>query len=624
MCPVHISNFSVKVDGTAVSADFMRSVQDIVVDSSLYMPSMFTIRLDDHDLKWVDDSSLDIGKEVEITAEAGEELGSGSGLLFKGEITGLEPESIAGRSNSLVVRGYDKSHRLHRGRKTRTFLKKTDSNIAQTLAQEAGLTAQVDATSVTYPWVLQSNQTNMEFLQARAARIGYQVFCIEGDLYFKKGDAKLGDGPELEYGVQLLEFRPRWTANRQADDVTVYAWDPCGKQALVSSAKAPSSSLNQGGMSQTGGAKTSSAFSSAQEFIADQPVLTVDEANALAEGLSNDIGRAFVQAEGVSFGDPKVMPGYTITVKGVGTRFSGSYYVTSARHILANGQYETRFAISGRQPNTLNYLLRPGNGHGLAEGRVQGVVTALVTQLEDEEDVGRIKVKYPWLPKYNDVEVESDWIRIASPMAGAQRGFQFLPEIDDEVLIAFEHGDVHRPYLVGVLWSDTDKPPKGKADLVADGKVVQHVLVTRSGHEIVFGDKEDEELISVTTKSGHKVILDDKSGSEKITICDKTGKNEMVIDSAANSMTISVEGDFSVTAKGKINLTSTGDMTLDATGNGSFKGMQLALEGTSKSEMKAPQIAVKADGQVEVSSGGMATLKSSGMTKIQGSLVQIN
>ncbi len=620
---IYVSSFTVKIGGTDVAEEFMDAVLEMVVDASLYMPSMFTIRVDDHELKWVDDANLDIGKEVEINAEAKGDQ-TASGLLIKGEITGLEPDFVAGGSNSLVIRGYDKSHRLHRGRVTRTFCEKTESDIAKTLAGEAGLQATVDSTTVTYDWVLQSNQTNMEFLQSRAARIGYQVFCAEGKLYFKKGDANLGDGPELKYGDQLLEFRPRWAASQQADDVTVYGWDPKNKAAVESSATAPPGGLNQGGMSQTGGATASSAFSAAKEAIADQPVFTVDEANALATGLSHDIGRAFVQAEGVCFGHPKVMPGYNITIKGVGDRFSGKYYVTSATHIINHQVYETRFGISGRQPNTLNHLLRTGNGHGLATGRVQGVVTALVTNLDDKDDLGRVKVKYPWLPKNGGVEIESDWIRVSAPMAGAERGFQFLPEVSDEVLVAFEHGDIHRPYLIGAVWSSTDKPPKGKSVYLDDGKIIQHVLVTRSGHGIVLGDKEGEELISVTTKSGHKVILDDKSGSEKITICDKTGKNEMVIDSKSNSMTINVEGDFSVTAKGKINLKSTGDTTVEATGNGKFKGMQLTLEGTSKSEMKAPQVAVKADAQVEVSGNAGATLKSGAMTQIQGSLVKIN
>ncbi len=175
-------------------------------------------------------------------------------------------------------------------------------------------------------------------------------------------------------------------------------------------------------------------------------------------------------------------------------------------------------------------------------------------------------MKYAWLG-----EIESDWVRIAAPMAGAQRGFLYLPEVNDEVLIAFEHGDVHRPYIVGALWSSTDKPPKKNSEATAGGKVNQRVLKTRAGHLIILDDKQGEEQISVTSKSGHTVILDDKSGSESITIKDKTGNNKMVIDSTKNSMTINVNGDFVVNAKGKITLQSTQDMTLDSKATGELQ-----------------------------------------------------
>ncbi|HSJ59321.1 MAG TPA: phage baseplate assembly protein V, partial [Anaerolineae bacterium] len=205
-----------------------------------------------------------------------------------------------------------------------------------------------------------------------------------------------------------------------------------------------------------------------------------------------------------------------------------------------------------------------------------------------------------------------------------QRGFMCLPEVNDEVLVAFEHGDVHRPYIVGALWSSTDKPPKPKSEAIADGKVNQRVMKTRAGHLIVLDDKQGEEQVSVTSKSGHTVILDDKSGSEKITIKDKTGNNSMIIDSASNSMAIAVNGDFTVTAKGKVEINSTAAMTikssaamtLEATGNAKLKGAQLAMEGVSKGELKAPMVDINGSGQTAV--------KSSGILQIQGSLVKIN
>ena len=589
----------IKIGGSNVSDTFMAGLAEVVVDTSLHLPGMFTILLNDPQLEWVDSDLLDIGKPVEIKIKQAEEKGGQEGTLIKGEITALEPDFSAKGETTLLVRGYDKSHRLHRGKQTRTFLKQTDDNIVQTIAGEAELTPQIDATSVTYDYVLQNNQTNMEFLLARAGRIGYQVYVTDGKLYFKKGQAGQESGATLALGSGLRSFRPCWTATHQADKITVKGWDAKGKKAISSTAT-PSSSLNQGGMTKTGGDTAKAAFgASAEAVIADRPVFTIDEAKELATGLSDDIGREFIEAEGTCRGDPRVKAGWKITVKGVGTRFSGKYFVTSATHVYGENGYRTTFNITGRQPNTVSHLLHSGNGRGQSLGLVQGVVTGLVSNLNDPDNLGRVKVKYAWLG-----EIDSDWMRIATPMAGAERGFYYLPEINDEVLVVFEHGDVHHPYIVGALWSNTDKPPKPNSQVVGrSGKVNERIIKSRSGH---------------------LVILDDTDGAEQIIIRDKTEKNEIVIDSSQNSMTIKVEGDFTVEAKGKITLKSTQDMSLEsqangnikttgnlaveAMGNGSVKGVQLTLEGTAKGELKAPTVSVSG----------------SAMTEIKGGIVKIN
>jgi uncharacterized protein involved in type VI secretion and phage assembly len=93
-------------------------------------------------------------------------------------------------------------------------------------------------------------------------------------------------------------------------------------------------------------------------------------------------------------------------------------------------------------------------------GRIHGVVVGLVTNNQDPDGLGRVKVKFPWL---SDVD-ESSWARIAAPMAGKQRGACFLPEVDDEVLVAFEHGDMRFPYVLGALWNGQDAPPVTNSD----------------------------------------------------------------------------------------------------------------------------------------------------------------
>ena len=130
--------------------------------------------------------------------------------------------------------------------------------------------------------------------------------------------------------------------------------------------------------------------------------------------------------------------------------------------------------------------------------RFYGVTIAMVTNIKDDDGLGRVKVKFPWLTD----DDESPWARVMTPMAGDDRGFYFLPEVDDEVLVAFEHGDMAFPYILGSLWNGKDKPPE-KND---DGENNKRFIKSRSGHMIIFDDTEDKE----------KFIIQDKSGKNRV------------------------------------------------------------------------------------------------------------
>jgi uncharacterized protein involved in type VI secretion and phage assembly len=565
----------IEIGNQLAPKEFMDDLTEVLVDTSLYLPGMFTILLRDPELKWADDPLLEIGKEVKIEMQQAAGLGSRKGTVIAGEIAALEPEFSADGKTVMRVRGYDKSHRLHRGKRTRTFLNQSDPEIARTIAGEAGLAAQVDPVQVKYDYVLQNNQTNMEFLLARAERIGYQVYVADGKLCFKRGQAMQGDGATLALGDALHSFRPCWAATHQADKVTVRGWDPKGKRAISSTATL-NSSLNQGGMVKTGGDTAKGAFGAAEAVVADRPVSTVDEAKALATGLSNDISREFAEAEGICSGDPRVLAGQPVTIAGVGKRFSGKYWVTSATHVYNEDGYETTFSITGRQPNTVSHLLDAGKGHDDGRGLVQGVVTGLVTNLNDPDNLGRVKVKYAWLG-----EIESDWVRIAAPMAGAGRGFFYLPEVNDEVLVTFEHGDVHRPYIVGVLWNSQDKPPKPNSQVVGGGKVNQRILRSRSGHMIV---------------------LDDTDGQEQIVIQDKTAKNTIIVNSKENTITINVDRDLSSKAGGATTIQSTG---------------KIVLKSSDDLSIECRNFSVKAQMNANVEANTNATLKGSVGVNVQ-------
>ncbi len=177
-------------------------------------------------------------------------------------------------------------------------------------------------------------------------------------------------------------------------------------------------------------------------------------------------------------------------------------------------------------------LLTDDNEEQAKSKRVYGVATGLVSDNKDPELLGRVKVKFPWLSEDN----ESDWAKVMSFMAGKERGGFFLPESGDEVLVAFEHGDINYPYIIGALWSSEDKPPENNKD----GKNNIRKITSRSGHEIILNDDNTakKEKIEIHTNGGHKVVLDDSDGKEKIEIIDKTGSNKITIDSVQNSMDI--------------------------------------------------------------------------------------
>ena len=197
--------------------------------------------------------------------------------------------------------------------------------------------------------------------------------------------------------------------------------------------------------------------------------------------------------------------------------------------------------------------------------RINGVSAGIVTNNEDPEGLGRVKIRFPWLSDDN----ETDWVRIATLMAGGERGSFFLPEVGDEVLVAFEHGDINHPFVIGALWNGVDKPPETNSD----GRNNIRKIKSRSGHEIIFNDDDTamQEKIEIHTNSGHKIVLDDSVGQEKIEIVDKTGSNKISIDSVQNSMNIEsvlqlkiksaiveIEGTTSLTLKSNAILTIQG------------------------------------------------------------------
>ncbi len=584
-----ISQMYLKIGGTNASEEIMDSHISTEVDDSLLLPDMFSIHLRDPSFKWADSDDFGLGKSVEITVK-GE---NGTSKLFTGEITAIEPEFSQIAGPTVVIRGYDESHRLHRAKQTKTYIQETDSDIAKKIARACGLKAEVDSTREVHEYVCQDNQTDMEFLQDRAQRIGYQMYVEDDTLNFRQTPETEPQVPVLEWGINLLEFQARLTTAQQVTEVNVRGWDPKTKKEIIGRATTPQDTP-QVGEQRSGGDAAKRAFNiESKEIITNRPVATQAEADALAQSICDEMGNAFIQTEGTCIGDPAVHAGAIVELKGVGQRFSGRYRITHAVHRYDDSGYTTRFTISGRRANTLGQLL------ATKSNSKHSVVVGIVTNNRDPDGLCRVKVKFPTLPGNE----ESHWARLVSPMAGDGRGFEFIPEVNDEVLVAFEHDDTHRPFILGALWNGKDKPPESSDKLVSStGKVEKRIIRSRSGHTITF---------------------DDADAGGKISIVDKTEKNYIEIDSQKNSLTIKAQNKTEILTKGGHKILvddSAGKIEIvDKTGSNFIKidSMQnsISIESAMQLKLKAQTIEIE---------GTMTTIKGTGVLTIQGGVVKIN
>jgi phage protein D len=326
-----VPSVEVLVNGTPLPPAAAGHVQRVTVDVDVGLPSMFAVELSGSDdentpLPWVDDTLFAIGNTVEVKMGYYNHLDR----LIIGEVVGLEPTFANDRLPNLTVRGYDRRHRLQRGRKTRTFVQQKDSDIATRIAGDAGLKAQAQDSQVVHDYVLQANQTDMDFLLERARRIQYEVVVDDKTLVFRPVANTASETVTLTLNADLLEFNPRLSSVRQVGEVRVRGWSPKDKKGITATASTADVNSTMGG-AQSGPA-LSAVFNAAAAVVGDRPVFTQSEADQVAKARLNNAALAFITGELTCLGRTDVQPGQVVKIDGVGTRFGGQYYVTAATH----------------------------------------------------------------------------------------------------------------------------------------------------------------------------------------------------------------------------------------------------------------------------------------------------
>jgi phage protein D/phage baseplate assembly protein gpV len=597
MAVTYVAEPILEIDGKLASKALLDDIIEIAVEESLHLPGMFTLVIKNdyfpgrsEDQSWRHADLFEIGKTIKIgfgssTTEAQEFEEEDRDYVLEGEITAMECHFTRDSEAPMIIRGYDISHRLWRGRYNRSFQNMTDTDIVKKIAGEVGIpTGTIDETGGPYGYgdingsngyVFQENQTNLEFLRKRAARNGFEFFVQDGKLNFRK--PKVDESLELKWLKDVHSFQVRVSSAEQVSEVEVRGWDYSQKQPIVETA-------NKGQVfTQTEhgeGSQTSTSFKgkppTPKMIVVDHPVFNAPEAKAIAQAVCDELGGEFVHADAEAEGNPKIRPGRVVKLNDLG-KYSGEYYVTETRHLFYERVYTTEFTVRGLRGDNLPPIM----SHEAPFHPGQTLLIGIVTNNKDPNGWGRVRVKFPTLTE----EHESNWARIIGYGIGPNRGNDCLPEVNDEVLVGFEHGDIHRPYVLGGIWNGKDKPPESVNDTVHEGKVRVRTIQTRTGHKMQFVEEakgavkagamfktvfghiiqmnDTDKCLEIKTAGGHTVLLDDKN--KKIEI-KSTGNLSMVMDDGGKQIQLK-SGGGTITMKqttGEINIKAGSKLTLDA------------------------------------------------------------
>ncbi len=596
-----VVSVAIKANGTPLADDVMGRLVSVQVEDNRQVPDTFELRFRDSEGVLYDKSGLKLGGECAVGVSA---EGSTPTWLITGEVTAMETE-FDSNGTWTTVRGYDKSHRLMRGRRVEVHLKSKVSDVVSAVASRAGLSADVASTSEVHDWIVQSNISDWDFLEGLCRDNGLELSVREGTLHAQPPPStSQGATLAIEYGVNIIALRAAITAAEHVDSVEVRTWDPKTKAVLVGTGSAQSSEGTSVGVQPSAVART---FSPPPMRVTDAPyAASKPGVDALAKALAAQVASAYTQLEATVHGNPLYAAGKVVELKGFGNPYDGTWVITSVRHVVDSGAYSCTLTVSGSEDRTL-FGLVSDNGQRRAPGTVGGLVPAIVTNNNDPDKLGRVKVKFPWL----DDNLESDWARTLQ-MGGGSGGGLMIPEVDDEVLVGFEQGYMSRAFVLGGLYNGKDKPVAGDVtEFVGGGKVKGRTIASRTKHRLELMDDPSKDGVLLVTGDGNLSLRLDKKGT---TIQIKSnGKVEI---SGDTDLSLKAGGNAVIEATGNMDLKANGNVTVKASGN-------LKAEATGTFEASGMTSTVKGQTSAELS-GLNAAVKGSAMAQIQGGIVKIN
>ena len=571
----------IKVNGQPLSDLALMQLDDLRISRVLRLPGRATLRFSDIGYAIAAGQVFAIGTMVEISGQ--------STVIFSGEVTGVEMTLERGQPEFTVIAD-DPAYKLTLGTKVRTFTQVSYSEVIGQIAGEHGL--QHTVTGLTTPrhdYLMQAD-SDFGFLNEIADRSGSDWWIDAGALVVQPYEST--STPTTLAADDMHSFSVRASALHPGT-ATIKGWWPKTKQSVSADGAASTSGADANLVQPyllARNLSTANTTISTADMPGDQ-----SEAENLADRLVGRWTAGAVTAKGSCSSNPGIKPGGSITISGAGPA-SGTYQVSEVEHTYNRRGFETRFTAGDRRPSGLVDLL---SGEQPSSFRREGLVIGVVTTVGNANgSAGDVKVKYTSLGG----EVESNWARVVTLGAGAQRGMTFLPEVNDEVIVGFEGGDARRPVILGGVYNGRDVPVEFG---VANGTVSKRRITSRLGHFVEFADGTDpaNQHIGLTLAGGTHLV---RLGQDRL---DATVPAGTPIAIKSGDAAIEIGNDGSITISGqKITLKSKTDVDIS--------GVNITSKASVKAAISGTMVEVKASATGEVSASGALTLK--------GAMVAVN
>jgi uncharacterized protein involved in type VI secretion and phage assembly len=578
---------AISFDEMPIGDKWSNALIEARVDHAFQVPGRVTLTFSDPGYALTSTNTLKLGTVISLRDVSGENLS-----LITAEVTSIGVEQREGEHPELVVVGHDKSHRLGRASKVRTFSEMTYPDIIAEIASSASLVPEVDSSSLVLDWLMQAD-TDLGLLTELSRRMGFD-WWVEGEiLKCKKPSA--GASVTLTLGEDLMSFSAK-AAGHRPDSVTVDGWDRSAQELVTSTASSATEGVTASSDLADLVSDPGSAFGQGKLLSAGLSPQSSSEADELSQALFDRASASSVSAQGVCVGNGNLKLGAVAHIGSAGP-LSGSYPVTRVEHIFrARTGFITRFFSGDRRPTTLVDSLSGTRVATPATHRL-GLSVAQVTNTNDPDKKGRVKVRYPGV----ESQYETGWARIVGIGGGAGRGSVFIPEVNDEVLVGFEGGDPRQPVVLGGLFGDRATMP---TTAIEDGVVQQRAITSRLGHvvNLLDGTEPSKQAIELTLAGGTNSL---HLGADKLSIAMDEGLpieitvgessikfgDDGSITITAPQVTINAEQKFAVSSA-QVNVNADAQMNLQSDGTAALKGATVQVQGEGPLQIQGEPVAI--------------------------------